>query len=86
MKKILFSIILICVLPLLIVPVLAASPESYDSVVVGKSDPTYDVKAVQDVVDQCWVVLLKGIFDFGDKGRVNIKRNSLKAESSALAY
>ncbi len=56
-------------------PGFAGPPQSYDSVVVGKGDPTYDVKAVQDAVDQGGAVLLKGTFDFDDKGRVNIKND-----------
>lgn len=75
MKKIVFACTMICVLAFLTVPVLAGSPETYDSVVVGKSDPAYDIKAVQDAVDKWGTVLLKGAFDFGDKGRVSIKND-----------
>lgn len=75
MKKIVFAFTMICVLAFLTVPVLAGSPETYDSVVVGKSDPAYDVKVVQDAVDKGGVVLLKGTFDFGTDGRVNIKND-----------
>ncbi|MBW2116213.1 MAG: hypothetical protein JRH04_15650 [Deltaproteobacteria bacterium] len=66
---------MICVLALLTVPVLAASPKSYDSVVVGKSNPAYDIKAIQGAVDQGGTVLLKGTFDFGEDGRVNISKD-----------
>lgn len=75
MKKIVFVCTMICVLALLTVPVLAGSPETYDSVVVGKGDPAYDVKAVQEAVDKGGTVLLKGTFNFGQKGRVNIKND-----------
>jgi len=44
-------------------------------VLVGKGDPAYDVKAVQDAVDKGGSVLLRGTFDFGAKGRVNIKND-----------
>ncbi len=43
--------------------------------VVGKSDPAYDVKAVQEAVDKGGTVLLKGTFNFGQKARVNIKND-----------
>jgi len=75
MKKIVFVCTMICVLALLTVPVLAGSPKTYDSVVVGKGDPAYDVKAVQEAVDKGGTVLLKGTFNFGQKGRVNIKND-----------
>jgi hypothetical protein len=54
---------------------LASSAESYDSVVVGNSDATQDLKAVQEAVNQGGAVLLKGTFDFGEKGRVIIKND-----------
>ena len=75
MRKTVFSLTAIFVLALLPQPVLASSQGSYDSVVVGKSDPAYDVKAVQDAVDKGGKVLLKGSFDFGKKGKVNIKND-----------
>lgn len=75
MRKTVISLTAIFVLALLPQPVLASSQGSYDSVVVGKSDPAYDVKAVQDAVDKGGKVLLKGGFDFGKKGKVNIKND-----------
>ena len=48
---------------------------AYDSVVTGQSNPELDVKAVQEAVDMGGSVLLKGTFNFGQKGRVNIKKN-----------
>lgn len=48
---------------------------TFDSVVIGKRSSDYDVKAVQDAVDKGGSVLLKGTFDFGQKGRVNIKND-----------
>jgi hypothetical protein len=56
-------------------PIMAAQPESYDSVVMGKGDPNVDVIAVQEAVDKGGTVLLKGRFNFGQKGRVNIKND-----------
>lgn len=46
---------------------------AYESVVTGKNNAEYDVKAVQEAVDKGGSVLLKGTFNFGEKGRVNIK-------------
>jgi len=56
-------------------PIMAAQPESYDSVVMGQGDPKADVVAVQKAVDQGGAVLLKGTFNFGQKGRVIIKKD-----------
>ncbi|MCP4691717.1 MAG: right-handed parallel beta-helix repeat-containing protein [Desulfobacterales bacterium] len=49
--------------------------EQAQSVVVGGNDPALDVRSVQDAVDKGGTVLLKGAFDFGDKGRVLIKND-----------
>src|SRR3990172_11827468 len=43
--------------------------------VEGKNDPVADVQAVQKEVDQGGTVLLKGRFDFGDKGSVTITKD-----------
>ena len=43
--------------------------------VMGHNDPAVDVAAVQKAVDQGGTVLLKGEFDFGDKGSVTIARD-----------
>ena len=48
---------------------------AYDSVVTGQNNAEYDVKAIQDAVDKGGTVLLKGTFNFGQKGRVNIKND-----------
>lgn len=56
-------------------PLMAAQPGSYDSVVVGKGNPKADVAAVQKAVDQGGSVLLKGTFNFGQKGQVIIKED-----------
>ena len=47
----------------LYMPIMAAQPESYDSVVMGQGDPKADVVAVQKAVDQGGAVLLKGTFN-----------------------
>jgi len=43
--------------------------------IVGENNPTIDAQAVQRAVDQGGTVNLKGTFDFGDKGRVNITKD-----------
>jgi hypothetical protein len=75
MKKVIPSIGIISVMILLLLPTLRVSAASYDSVVTGKTDPNQDVKAVQDAVNKGGAVLLKGTFDFGIEGRVNIKND-----------
>jgi len=40
--------------------------------IVGQNNSAVDLQAVQKAVDQGGTILLKGAFDFGDKGRVNI--------------
>jgi len=48
---------------------------AYDSVVTGENNAEIDVKAVQAAVDKGGTVLLKGAFNFGQKGQVNIKND-----------
>lgn len=43
--------------------------------IFGQNNPSTDIQAVQMAVDQGGTILLKGTFDFGDKGRVNIGRD-----------
>jgi hypothetical protein len=57
---------------LLIFLVAAGTLYAYDSVVTGNNNPELDVKAVQDAVDKGGSVLLKGTFNFGQKGQVKI--------------
>jgi hypothetical protein len=55
--------------------VAAGTLYAYESVVRGTNNAEYDVKAVQEAVDKGGSVFLKGIFNFGQKGRVNIKND-----------
>ena len=48
---------------------------AYDSVVTGQNNAEIDVKAVQEAVDKGGTVLLKGAFNFGQKGQVKIKND-----------
>ena len=50
-------------------------PYTFDSIVTGSNDSKLDLKAVQEAVDKGGTVLLKGTFDFGPKGKVNIKND-----------
>ena len=70
MKSILLSISL-----LLILSLSSGTVYAYDSVVTGNNNPELDVKAVQESVDKGGTVLLKGTFNFGQKGQVNIKND-----------
>ncbi|OFZ88868.1 MAG: hypothetical protein A3F74_17230 [Betaproteobacteria bacterium RIFCSPLOWO2_12_FULL_62_58] len=66
------TLTLLCV-PLTLAPLSGA--ESQPAAVEGKHDPAVDVQAVQKAVDQGGTVLLKGRFDFGDKGSVTITKD-----------
>jgi hypothetical protein len=46
------------------------------TVITGKNNEEFDVKAVQEAVDKGGSVLLKGTYNFGQKGRVNIKNDT----------
>lgn len=60
------------------------SPSSADRTVVGRSDAAVDVPAIQAAVDQGGTVLLKGSFDFGERGQVRLTRDvSLVGETDA---
>jgi len=43
--------------------------------VVGQNNPAIDIQAVQRAVDQGGLINLKGSFDFGNEGRVNITKD-----------
>ena len=75
MKRILIGFFTIVFIVCLQGPIMAAQPESYDSTVTGKGDPSADVIAVQKAVDQGGSVLLKGNFDFGKDGKVIISKD-----------
>ena len=60
---------------LFVVLVISGRIYGYDSIVTGKNDPQHDVKNIQIAVDKGGSIFLKGIFDFGLKGRVTIKKD-----------
>ena len=72
-RKLKFYILSVSVFLLFLIT--AGSLYAYDSVVTGKNNAEYDVKAIQDVVDKGGTVLLKGKFNFGQKGQVKIKND-----------
>lgn len=43
--------------------------------IVGQDNPVADIQAIQKAVDQGGTINLKGIFDFGNEGRVNITKD-----------
>jgi hypothetical protein len=43
--------------------------------IIGQDNPTIDVQAVQTAASQGGEILLKGTFDFGEKGSVNINKD-----------
>jgi len=43
--------------------------------IVGQNNPTIDLQGVQRAVDQGGTINLKGTFDFGNEGRVNITKD-----------
>ncbi len=75
MKNTKIKFVVLSISTLLTCLIAAATVYAYDSVVTGKNNAEYDVKAVQEAVDKGGTVLLKGTFNFGQKGRVNIKND-----------
>jgi hypothetical protein len=75
MRKIEAIIIVIVMLIFLATLDSFATQQNYDSIVDGKNKPEHDIKAVQEAVNKGGSVLLKGLFNFGQKGRVNIKND-----------
>ncbi len=64
------------VIPLLIVMViLSLNSADAQVMVIGQNNPSVDIQAVQNAVDQGGIVNLKGTFDFGNEGRVNITKD-----------
>jgi hypothetical protein len=43
--------------------------------IIGQNSPAVDIQAVQKAVDQGGTIKLKGTFDFGNEGRVNITKD-----------
>jgi len=75
MKNLKVSFFVMSIFVFLTFSVTALELYAYDSVVTGKNNPDLDVKIVQEAVDKGGSVLLKGMFNFGQKGRVTIKND-----------
>jgi hypothetical protein len=75
MKNTKIKSVLLTISLLLTLSIAAGTLYAYDSVVTGQNNAEIDVKAVQEAVDKGGTVLLKGAFNFGQKGRVNIKND-----------
>ncbi len=43
--------------------------------IVGQNNPAVDIQAIQKAVDQGGTINLKGTFDFGSEGRVNLTKD-----------
>ena len=75
MKRILLVFLVLC----LVCPftaVYASEPElQYDSVVTGTGKPEIDVTSVQEAANKGGKILLKGRFNFGNKGQVSITKD-----------
>ena len=75
MRKVKPIISLIFVTISLVTLASSVAAQNYDITVEGQNNPEQDIKAIQEAVDKGGVILLRGIFDFGDKGRVSIKKD-----------
>jgi hypothetical protein len=63
------------ILLLLAVAVFSFNSAEAQTAIVGQNNPSVDIQAVQKAVDQGGTVNLKGTFDFGNEGRVNITKD-----------
>ena len=52
-----------------------ASKQNFDLSVEGQNNPEKDLKAAQEAIDKGGSILLKGVFNFGEKGQVIIKND-----------
>ena len=59
----------------MVIAIFSFSSAEAQVIIVGQNNPTVDIQGVQRAVDQGGTINLKGAFDFGDKGRVNITKD-----------
>ncbi len=59
----------------MVVAIFSFTPVEAQITIVGQNNPTVDIQAVQKAVDQGGTINLKGTFDFGNEGRVNITKD-----------
>ena len=60
---------------LIVMAIFFSNSAEAEITIVGQNNPTVDIQAVQKAVDQGGTVFLKGTFDFGNEGRVNITKD-----------
>jgi len=58
-----------------IIAIVSANSVEAQITIVGQNNPSIDIQAVQEAVSQGGTILLKGTFDFGDKGRAIINKD-----------
>jgi hypothetical protein len=59
----------------MVIAIISINSAEAQTTIVGQNNPAFDIQAVQKAVDQGGPILLKGTFDFGDQGRVNITKD-----------
>jgi hypothetical protein len=65
----------IIILLFLAMAVFSFNSAGAQTAIVGQNNPSFDLQAVQKAVEQGGTVNLKGTFDFGNEGRVNITKD-----------
>ena len=60
---------------LMITAVISINSAEAETTIVGQNNPAVDIQAIQKAVDQGGIINLKGTFDFGNEGRVNISKD-----------
>lgn len=59
----------------MVIPIFSFNSAAAQITIVGQNNPAVDILAVQRAVDQGGTINLKGTFDFGNEGRVNITKD-----------
>ena len=65
----------ISILLFLAMAIFSFSSAEAQTAIVGQNNPSVDIQAIQMAVDQGGTINLKGTFDFGNEGRVNITKD-----------
>lgn len=68
----------ICVLSMVLIGLAffsVSNATAQQTTVMGQNNPAADIQAVQKAFDQGGIINLKGTFDFGNEGRVNITKD-----------
>jgi hypothetical protein len=59
----------------MVIAIISINSAEAQTTIVGQNNPAVDIQAVQRAVDQGGPINLKGTFDFGNEGRVNITKD-----------